>query len=783
MTHPSRLISRLDTHRATHSTHIGTKDSGNRTARSAVSTTVALLCLAHMPGWAADTSPARAEPSLREVVISASRAAAFSDDQPMSIDVLNQADIERGLVTDIRAAADALPNVSVPRGPSRFAITGVANSTGRDGNAGFSIRGLGGNRVLMMVDGIRVPHSYIFGGNAFGRDYLSMDLVKRIEVLRGPSSALYGSDGLAGLVNIITPEPADFLRTQADGRKAVGGRVSATWTGDNRGLAVAGTVAGQAREDLDWLVTASGRQGHGHSTKGTADTPDTRRTTANPQDDTDKALLAKLVYRPGGGQKHVLTAEHVGKRSEINLLSSRSILPLSGAPAVIAGAILDERARNTAERDRLTWDAHVPVNSALADTVHTVLGVQHAKARQTGWSDRKTLPDRERDTTYSERTWQASVQAMRAVDLGQGWLRTVTYGLDHQRMDVRNLYTGVNPLAPEVFPLKRFPDTRESGTALYAQSEWQNDSIHITPGLRWDHFNVNVLSQDGFYPPAKLPARSLSGSAVSPKLGLLYTVAPEWRVFTQYAGGFRAPNANQVNGYFENAAEQVVIVPNPELKPEKSRSLEVGVRGRTGSLSLDAAVFASQFDNLIVENSFISGTGTAADPKRFQTVNTEKARIHGFELKARQALGQWGGGQWSLPLTYGWARGTNSLTGKPLNSIEPAKLTVGLDVRTATWSVQAVARHHAAKSADDIDSPGLVKAPKTQITTPAATTLDVLGQWRITPSTRLNVGLYNLTNRKYWLWSDVRGLDAATPVADAYTQPGRHLNVSLVFDF
>jgi hemoglobin/transferrin/lactoferrin receptor protein len=225
------------------------------------------------------------------------------------------------------------------------------------------------------------------------------------------------------------------------------------------------------------------------------------------------------------------------------------------------------------------------------------------------------------------------------------------------------------------------------------------------------------------------------------------------------------------------------IVPNPELKPEKSRSLEVGVRGRTGSLSLDAAVFASQFDNLIVENSFISGTGTATDPKRFQTVNTEKARIHGFELKARHALGRWGGGQWSLPLTYGWARGTNSLTGKPLNSIEPAKLTVGLDVRTATWSVQAVARHHAAKSADDIDSPGLVKAPKTQITTPSATTLDLRGQWRITPSMRLNVGLYNLTNRTYWLWSDVRGLDAAAPVADAYTQPGRHVNVSLVFDF
>ncbi len=94
-----------------------------------------------------------------------------------------------------------------------------------------------------------------------------------------------------------------------------------------------------------------------------------------------------------------------------------------------------------------------------------------------------------------------------------------------------------------------------------------------------------------------------------------------------------------------------------------------------------------------------------------------------------------------------------------------------------------MARHHAAKRAEDIDSEGLVKAPKVQIATQAATTLDLLGQWRISKDLRLNVGLVNLANRKYWMWSDVRGLDTSTKVADAYTQTGRHLNASLVWDF
>ena len=136
-----------------------------------------------------------------------------------------------------------------------------------------------------------------------------------------------------------------------------------------------------------------------------------------------------------------------------------------------------------------------------------------------------------------------------------------------------------------------------------------------------------------------------------------------------------------------------------------------------------------------------------------------------------------------MPFAFGTARGVNRTTGQPLNSVDPWQLMAGVDYRTASWDLRLDLRHQAAKKAEDIDSAALVKAPNTQITVPSATTLDLSGQWRIRKDLRLTASIVNLTNRKYWLWSDVQGLAAATPAAEAYTQPGRHLRVSLVAQF
>ena len=744
---------------------------------------VSLACLHMVPAHAQSTAPRNAHAALPEVVVSGSRQEQAADELPLSYDVINANTLSNQQSRNLREALENLPNTSVKRSPARFSVGGATASAGRDGNVGINIRGLGGNRVLLMTDGVRMPRSYAFRTTTFDREYLSLELLKRIEVVRGPASALYGSDGMAGLVNFITHEPADFLAVgKGETPKTLGGRIAAGWSGDDNGHTLAGTVAGQASDTLQWMLTATTRGAHAMDNMGTNNEPNLNRTRPNPQDDRDNAVLGKIVLRPHATQRHVFTLEHVQKKSDVDLLSSRNPLPLRGTPAQIAGAIVDEYSSRAMERNRLTWDARFGLGTDWADHVRTVVAYQDAQSRQVGTSVRNTLPLRVRDNSYGESTWQAGVQADKILRSG-GWAHKITYGLDHVRSDISNLYTGLAPLPPEVFPLKRFPDTRETTSALYVQDESVHGNWSLTPGLRFDHFSLDVTSQAGFYPPAKQPGQSLSGSALSPKIGVLYRATEQWSVFGQYAAGFRAPDAGQVNGYYENAAEQVIIIPNPDLRPEKSRGVELGVRGRLDRLSLDAAVFGSHYSNLIMDTVLIRGTGTAADPRIFQTINTERARITGFELKGQYDWGRVAGGRLVTPFSYGKARGVNRATGKPINSVDPAQLALGVQYDTAAWGLRLDMRHHAAKTAKDIDSASSVKPPNTQFTVPSATTLDVSAQWRLRKDLRLNFAVHNLTNRKYWLWPDVYGLAASSTTNDAYTQPGRSVHVSLVKDF
>ena len=100
--------------------------------------------------WASGLSAQTTSPNLKEVVISGSRNERISDDLPASIDIINARALEEGQIQDIRDAAKNLPNMSVRRAPSRFGP--IQGNTGRDANAGFNIRGLDGNRVLMLAD-------------------------------------------------------------------------------------------------------------------------------------------------------------------------------------------------------------------------------------------------------------------------------------------------------------------------------------------------------------------------------------------------------------------------------------------------------------------------------------------------------------------------------------------------------------------------------------------------------------------------------------------------------
>ncbi|WP_394789310.1 TonB-dependent hemoglobin/transferrin/lactoferrin family receptor [Rhodoferax sp.] len=712
----------------------------------------------------AQTVQVAAAGSLREVVVSGSRSAQDPDELPMSIDVIGQKELESKQINDIRDLANDLPNVSVKRAPARFTL--ASGNTGRDGNAGFNIRGLEGNRVLLLTDSIRMPRSYVFNANAFGRDYFDIGLVKRVEIVRGPASVLYGSDSVAGLVNFITYEPSDFLTKE----KTFGGRVALSGSSEDNGVSAGATLAGRANDTVEWLIGVNAGRSEGLKNMGSNDAANTTRTTPNPETDTSNSLLAKVVIRPNADQKHVLTFEHVEKKADYDMLSSKSTAAVIAAASTSSTAVLGSTANTEMNRDRLTWDARYQLSSALADSLQTVVSYQAAGSREVSTEDRNTAADRVRDTTYDEDTWQFGLQAnklLRAGDLAQ----KLTYGADYTRASVRTLGTGVTPAAGETFPLKRFPDTIESSAALYAQDEIIIGPWSITPGARVDHFKIDA-SQAGF----NATAVSMSGSAVSPKLGTLYRLTPEWSVFGNYASGFKAPNAGQVNAFFENTTQYYKTIPNPDLKPEKSQNFEIGTRGRLESLTLDVAAFTGRFKDLINDFQVVGGAGTAASPTIYQSVNIANARISGFEVKGSWDWGRVAGGQLSTPFTYGMTRGRDMDTGKPLDTIDPAKLRAGVQYATTAWDLHLDLAHHSAKKQSDTNSAVFL--------TPAATTVDLGGQWRIKKDLRLNATVGNLTNKKYWNWSDVRAVTSSQlAVIDSFSQPGRSLKVSLVADF
>ena len=110
-----------------------------------------------------------------------------------------------------------------------------------------------------------------------------------------------------------------------------------------------------------------------------------------------------------------------------------------------------------------------------------------------------------------------------------------------------------------------------------------------------------------------------------------------------------------------------------------------------------------------------------------------------------------------------------------MDTISPQQFVLGVRYDRSTVGVQLSASHWAGKKAKDAAAGAWLS--------PSATVVDLSAQWRIRPGTRLNVGVYNLTDKKYWRWSDVRGMAASSAVIDAYTQPGRSAKVSLVAEF
>jgi hemoglobin/transferrin/lactoferrin receptor protein len=729
--------------------------------RAILIATTALAALPFGGAFAADAATTSEAVALLEpITVTATRSEKRVDEAPATVTVITRDQIEDELATDIKDLVRYEAGVSVRNSPARF--TAAGSSTGRDGNSGFNIRGIEGNRVLILVDGVRAPDAYSFGAQSMGRgDYLDLDTIKSVEILRGPASALYGSDGVAGAVSFVTMDPADYLR--GDKSWAAVGRIA--YASADESWAKSATVAGRSGP---WsaLLAYTRRDGSEQENQGSNDAHNATRTTANPQDVVSNAVLAKLVFEPDARSTLRFTVEHNEHKMDADVLSAVA------APPLASTSVLGLIASDSLRMDRASLDYRYHGDGLVRDG-HAAVYWQQSRTNQFSAEDRTTAADRTRIGTFNTRVRGLSIDAASGFKSGPA-THDLVYGADYSVTRQEGLRGGTVPPVGETFPTRAFPTTDFTLAGAFVQDEisFLDGRLKAYPALRYDHYELEPKTGDPLFTGAA-PA-SQSKSHLSPKLSFVAQPTPTVGLFLNYAEGFKAPAPNQVNNGFANLVSNYRSISNPDLKPETSNTFEGGVRLRGAAWSASATAFTGQYRNFISQAQ-IGGAFTPTNPALYQFVNLARVRIRGLEGRAQADLG----GGFGLNLAAAYARGSSETNGvkTPLDSVDPVKVVAGLAWRETNgrFGGQLVATRSERKAKDRAGG----SCASACFTPPGFTLLDVTAYWRVTPSVTLRAGVFNITDKKYWWWSDVRGLTQTSAILDAYSQPGRNLAMSL----
>lgn len=710
---------------------------------------------------------------LEEVTVSSTRTERHTNDVPNTVTVIHQKDIEREGVRDIKDLLNDEIDVSVRQAPTRFSAAG--SSTGRAGTESINIRGLEGNQVLMLIDGIRVPNSFSFASFSTGRgDYIDVDGLKSAEILRGPASTQFGSDGLAGAVSFRTLDPTDVLK----GSDRLGGFVRSGYSSmdDSWGHTLA--IAGQNKR-WQGLLLGSFRYGHELSNKGDNNVQNIDRTTPNPVDYDNPYLLGKAFFAVNDTNQLGLTFETQWRNQDTQVYSAIAKPPFIGTSA-LAVDTRDELNRSRVSLEHKFTDSH----AKWLQRAETKVYWQNAQVNQFSAEDRNTAADRTRDNTYDADV--VGVSSVMESNLTTLLDQRITYGFDWSEANITGMRDGTVPPFGETFPTKPFPDTTYTLAGAFVQSEIEMGSFRLSqfdtgafsiiPALRFNYYELEPSGGNYLGTPV-----TMSDNEVTPRVGIVWHLDSMVAPYFQWAKGFRAPTPEQVNNGFVNLASGYTSVGNSNLKAERADSIELGLRGKLGILRYSIAAFDNSYDNFINQQP-VSGSGTPADPTVFQYINLSKATIKGIEGRTEWHLYE----HWTATAGIAYTEGDSEVNGKssPIDTINPLKAVMGLRYDTQKWGTRATLTQSKGKEPSRVGSvTSATGTPTAQFTPESYTVLDLGAYWKPINNVTVSANLNNVFDTKYWRWSDVRGLADDSPVKDAYTAPERNVQVSVRYDF
>ncbi|MDT8319487.1 MAG: TonB-dependent hemoglobin/transferrin/lactoferrin family receptor [Xanthomonadales bacterium] len=697
--------------------------------------------------------------SLDPIVVVASRIPQRLSGVAAQVTVIDGEDIRRNLVEDISGLLKYEPGLDLETSGTRF------------GASAINIRGIGGNRVDIRIDGVPLRDQFIIGAfSNGGRLAIEPDRIKQVEVLHGPASAMYGSNALGGVIAVTTWDPADLLNSAGDFGSY---SLRTGYQGMNSSRVVSAMAAGGGHTHRI-LAAATYRDGNELDNQAPS--------IADAQDWDSDDLMVRYTWDLRAGQRLRFSAERMSRETRTEVDSVLGFGQRFRWTTALLGNDRDERRRLSLDYE-FDLDSGTQGVFRLYDSSHDT--DQFSRETRAAAPSPVALERRfkyAQDITGAEASLHRTLSWLdleHRIGIGAEWNRsTVTELRDGTQTSLNDGSHSKNILG-ETFPLRDFPisDSDEVGVWLQDEIRLAGGRWSITPALRWDRYELSpeadpIWREDN----PDTAVVSVDEARLTPRLSVVFRPGDTWAFYGQYSEGFRAPPFEDANVGLDIPLFGIRAIPNPDLRSETSQAFEIGMRWFGPYSTLSAALFHTEYDDFI-ESRVLIGRDPGTGDLVFQSRNIAQARIRGIDLRYEGDLSGFNARLqgWTVHAAAYWAEGENRQSGVPLNSIAPPQAVAGLawDSRDGVWRLAATGTFTAAKHSDDID-----ESEAERFATPGWTTLDLTLGWH--PSARLEFqfGLFNLTDRHYWRWLDVARLQADDPMIPLLSRSGRSFSLS-----
>lgn len=708
---------------------------------------------------------------LQQVVLTANKIAENKDDIAQQITILDSKTIDR---LDVQTPSELLMN------------TGAAFvQSSQMGGGSPVLRGFEANKVLLVVDGIRMNNAIYRAGHLQNIITIDPNILDRTEIAYGPGSVVYGSDAIGGVVQFLTL----FPEYSTDGKAFINGNAMTRYATANNektvhahlkyGFGNWAFVSSATYKDLDdlragaWRNPAYGDWGkrlyyteriNGVDSMVANDNPAIQKNTGYHQLD----LLQKINYKASERTEFGLNVQY----------STSGDIPRYDRLQEINSS--NGKFKNAewyyGPQDRLLAALSAKFkNRKLFDYSNITIAWQNISEDRI---DRKFGSSKKRHQEETVNVVSLNADFMKQI----GSSNELRYGLEAIYNNIGskayNEYIKTGEIKEEV--ATRYPDkdNKTTSMAAYITHSWEiTPEFIFSQGVRVSHHSLKSEYTSRMMEITMFPFDSIieqNNLTANGSLGLVYMFNHGWRIAFSSSTGYRSPNVDDIGKVNDSKAGSVLVVPNPELKSEKSWNNEITLSktiDNTFKIEL-TAFYTRLFDAIVMRSSTLNGFDSIIYDGSMTAIQTNqnggKAKVYGLSGSIRAQISRY----ISLESNLTFTKGQLDEEDAPLDHIPPVYGMTALYLKYQRLEGEFSVRYNGWKNLDTYSTSGEDNLPTaTAWGSPSWYTLNIKAGYQITKYLKAQASLENILDQHYRLF------------ASGVSAPGRNFIISLRCNF